>query len=76
MFFLVLGAGPSAPTDHLREIFYILGLDDKEVVALFGHIHLEGLSLNGVARGKPETKYTAWTRSGSIALWKRSRGTQ
>lgn len=29
MFIENLGAGPPKPADHLREVFYRMGLDDK-----------------------------------------------
>lgn len=31
----VLDAGPPSPADHLRDVFYRMGLDDKVVLILF-----------------------------------------
>ncbi|KAL3504204.1 hypothetical protein ACH5RR_034045 [Cinchona calisaya] len=51
-------AGPPSPAAHLREVFYRMGLDDKEIVALSG-AHTMGRSRpERSGWGKPETKYT------------------
>ncbi|EMS46422.1 putative L-ascorbate peroxidase 7, chloroplastic [Triticum urartu] len=51
-------AGPSAPADHLRLVFYRMGLDDKEIVALSGAHTLGRSRPERSGWGKPETKYT------------------
>ncbi|GJN02900.1 hypothetical protein PR202_ga20291 [Eleusine coracana subsp. coracana] len=51
-------AGPSSPADHLREVFYRMGLDDKEIVALSGAHTLGRSRPERSGWGKPETKYT------------------
>ncbi|KAK4276719.1 hypothetical protein QN277_014836 [Acacia crassicarpa] len=51
-------AGPPSPADHLRQVFYRMGLNDKEIVALSG-AHTMGRSRpERSGWGKPETKYT------------------
>ncbi|GFZ09782.1 stromal ascorbate peroxidase [Actinidia rufa] len=50
--------GPPTPAAHLRDVFYRMGLNDKEIVALSG-AHTLGRSRPERSRwGKPETKYT------------------
>ncbi|ONM17335.1 L-ascorbate peroxidase S chloroplastic/mitochondrial [Zea mays] len=51
-------AGPSSPADHLREVFYRMGLNDKEIVALSGAHTLGRSRPERSGWGKPETKYT------------------
>ncbi|KAJ8510176.1 hypothetical protein OPV22_000610 [Ensete ventricosum] len=51
-------AGPSSPADHLRDVFYRMGLDDKEIVALSGAHTLGRARPERSGWGKPETKYT------------------
>uniref|UniRef100_A0A0D3FW25 Peroxidase n=1 Tax=Oryza barthii TaxID=65489 RepID=A0A0D3FW25_9ORYZ len=51
-------AGPSAPADHLRKVFYRMGLDDKEIVVLSGAHTLGRSRPERSGWGKPETKYT------------------
>ncbi|XP_006652305.1 probable L-ascorbate peroxidase 7, chloroplastic [Oryza brachyantha] len=51
-------AGPSAPADHLRGVFYRMGLDDKEIVVLSGAHTLGRSRPERSGWGKPETKYT------------------
>ncbi|CAL5386946.1 unnamed protein product [Camellia sinensis] len=59
-----LDAGPPNPAAHLREVFYRMGLNDKEIVALSGAHTLGRSRPERSGWGKPETKYTErWTRS-------------
>ncbi|XP_065881461.1 probable L-ascorbate peroxidase 6, chloroplastic/mitochondrial isoform X2 [Euphorbia lathyris] len=51
-------AGPPKPADHLREVFYRMGLDDKDIVALSGAHTLGRSRPDRSGWGKPETKYT------------------
>ncbi|KAF7087314.1 hypothetical protein CFC21_090515 [Triticum aestivum] len=51
-------AGPRIPAEHLREVFYRMGLDDKEIVALSGAHTLGRSRPDRSGWGKPETKYT------------------
>ncbi|KAK4756209.1 hypothetical protein SAY87_006336 [Trapa incisa] len=51
-------AGPPSPADHLRDVFYRMGLSDKEIVALSGAHTLGRARLERSGWGKPETKYT------------------
>uniref|UniRef100_A0A0A9DBG7 L-ascorbate peroxidase n=1 Tax=Arundo donax TaxID=35708 RepID=A0A0A9DBG7_ARUDO len=51
-------AGPRVPADHLRMVFYRMGLDDKEIVALSGAHTLGRARPDRSGWGKPETKYT------------------
>ncbi|KAL9357517.1 hypothetical protein Peur_050770 [Populus x canadensis] len=51
-------AGPPKPADHLREVFYRMGLDDKEIAALSGAHTLGRSRPERSGWGKPETKYT------------------
>ncbi|XP_009106408.1 L-ascorbate peroxidase T, chloroplastic [Brassica rapa] len=51
-------AGPPSPADHLREVFYRMGLNDKEIVALSGAHTLGRSRSERSGWGKPETKYT------------------
>ncbi|TYJ29138.1 hypothetical protein E1A91_A06G050000v1 [Gossypium mustelinum] len=51
-------AGPPSPADHLREVFYRVGLNDKEIVALSGAHTLGRSRPERSGWGKPETKYT------------------
>ncbi|KAG7587377.1 hem peroxidase [Arabidopsis thaliana x Arabidopsis arenosa] len=51
-------AGPPSPADHLRDVFYRMGLDDKEIVALSGAHTLGRARPDRSGWGKPETKYT------------------
>lgn len=51
-------ADPPNPSDHLRKVFYRMGLNDKEIVALSG-AHTIGRSRpDRSGFGKAETKYT------------------
>ncbi|KAK8947964.1 hypothetical protein KSP40_PGU018796 [Platanthera guangdongensis] len=52
-------AGPPSPASHLREVFYRMGLDDKEIVALSGAHTLGRSRPERSGWGKPETKYTS-----------------
>ncbi|XP_010063948.2 probable L-ascorbate peroxidase 6, chloroplastic/mitochondrial isoform X2 [Eucalyptus grandis] len=51
-------AGPPSPANHLREVFYRMGLNDKEIVALSGAHTLGRSRPERSGWGKPETKYT------------------
>ncbi|KAF3787339.1 L-ascorbate peroxidase T [Nymphaea thermarum] len=51
-------AGPPSPANHLREVFYRMGLDDKEIVALSGAHTLGRSRPERSGWGKTETKYT------------------
>uniref|UniRef100_A0A0C9RZ01 L-ascorbate peroxidase n=1 Tax=Wollemia nobilis TaxID=56998 RepID=A0A0C9RZ01_9CONI len=51
-------AGPPSPADHLRDVFYRMGLTDKEIVALSGAHTLGRSRPERSGWGKPETKYT------------------
>ncbi|RAL44452.1 hypothetical protein DM860_011729 [Cuscuta australis] len=51
-------AGPPSPADHLRQVFYRMGLNDKEIVALSGAHTLGRSRPDRSGWGKPETKYT------------------
>ncbi|CAL5333238.1 unnamed protein product [Camellia sinensis] len=51
-------AGPPNPAAHLREVFYRMGLNDKEIVALSGAHTLGRSRPERSGWGKPETKYT------------------
>ncbi|KAF5955039.1 hypothetical protein HYC85_007895 [Camellia sinensis] len=53
-----LDAGPPNPAAHLREVFYRMGLNDKEIVALSGAHTLGRSRPERSGWGKPETKYT------------------
>eukprot|EP00798_Chlamydomonas_sp_ICE-L_P019265 gene19265-25901_t len=50
--------GSASPGDHLRKIFYRMGLDDKEIVALSGGHTLGRSRPDRSGWGKAETKYT------------------
>ncbi|KAG7032809.1 L-ascorbate peroxidase T, chloroplastic [Cucurbita argyrosperma subsp. argyrosperma] len=51
-------AGPPSPAAHLREVFYRMGLNDREIVALSGAHTLGRSRPERSGWGKPETKYT------------------
>ncbi|XP_052202134.1 probable L-ascorbate peroxidase 6, chloroplastic/mitochondrial isoform X2 [Diospyros lotus] len=51
-------AGPPTPAGHLRDVFYRMGMDDKEIVALSGAHTLGRSRPERSGWGKPETKYT------------------
>ncbi|PSS00417.1 L-ascorbate peroxidase [Actinidia chinensis var. chinensis] len=51
-------AGPPTPAAHLRDVFYRMGLNDKEIVALSGAHTLGRSRPERSGWGKPETKYT------------------
>ncbi|KAJ7540679.1 hypothetical protein O6H91_10G026300 [Diphasiastrum complanatum] len=51
-------AGPPNPAEHLRNVFYRMGLTDKEIVALSGAHTLGRSRPDRSGWGKPETKYT------------------
>ncbi|XP_054788305.1 probable L-ascorbate peroxidase 6, chloroplastic/mitochondrial isoform X2 [Prosopis cineraria] len=51
-------AGPPSPADHLRQVFYRMGLNDREIVALSGAHTLGRARPERSGWGKPETKYT------------------
>ncbi|XP_059630731.1 probable L-ascorbate peroxidase 6, chloroplastic/mitochondrial isoform X2 [Cornus florida] len=51
-------AGPPSPAGHLRDVFYRMGLNDKEIVALSGAHTLGRSRPDRSGWGKPETKYT------------------
>ncbi|KAI4366599.1 hypothetical protein MLD38_022460 [Melastoma candidum] len=51
-------AGPPSPADHLRQVFYRMGLNDKEIVALSGAHTLGRSRPERSGWGKPETKHT------------------
>uniref|UniRef100_A0A0D9XXF8 L-ascorbate peroxidase n=1 Tax=Leersia perrieri TaxID=77586 RepID=A0A0D9XXF8_9ORYZ len=51
-------AGPPSPADHLREIFYRMGLCDQEIVALSGAHTLGRARPERSGWGERETKYT------------------
>ncbi|KAL6515532.1 putative L-ascorbate peroxidase 7, chloroplastic [Orobanche hederae] len=54
-------AGPPSPAAHLRDVFYRMGLNDKEIVALSGAHTLGRSKPDRSGWGKPETKYTVVT---------------
>ncbi|KMT19690.1 hypothetical protein BVRB_1g007470 [Beta vulgaris subsp. vulgaris] len=51
-------AGPPSPAQHLRDVFYRMGLNDKDIVALSGAHTLGRSRPERSGWGKPETKYT------------------
>ncbi|XP_009629388.1 putative L-ascorbate peroxidase 6, chloroplastic/mitochondrial isoform X1 [Nicotiana tabacum] len=51
-------AGPPSPASHLRDVFYRMGLNDKEIVALSGAHTLGRSRPERSGWGKPETRYT------------------
>eukprot|EP00270_Netrium_digitus_P014214 TRINITY_DN47_c0_g1_i2.p1 TRINITY_DN47_c0_g1~~TRINITY_DN47_c0_g1_i2.p1 ORF type:complete len:446 (+),score=80.95 TRINITY_DN47_c0_g1_i2:77-1339(+) len=51
-------AGPPSPSDHLRAVFYRMGLTDKDIVALSGAHTLGRSRPERSGWGKKETKYT------------------
>ncbi|KAG5575589.1 hypothetical protein H5410_055723 [Solanum commersonii] len=51
-------AGPPSPSSHLRDVFYRMGLNDKEIVALSGAHTLGRSRPDRSGWGKPETRYT------------------
>ncbi|CAN6325990.1 unnamed protein product, partial [Urochloa humidicola] len=51
-------AGPPSPAEHLREVFYRMCMNDKEIVALSGAHTLGRARPERSGWGKPETKYT------------------
>ncbi|CAI9115412.1 OLC1v1016312C2 [Oldenlandia corymbosa var. corymbosa] len=51
-------AGPPSPAAHLRDVFYRMGLNDEEIVALSGAHTLGRSRPERSGWGKPETKYT------------------
>ncbi|XP_038989433.1 probable L-ascorbate peroxidase 6, chloroplastic/mitochondrial isoform X2 [Phoenix dactylifera] len=51
-------AGPPSPAGHLRDVFYRMGLNDKEIVALSGAHTLGRSRPERSGWGKSETKYT------------------
>ncbi|XP_028775026.1 probable L-ascorbate peroxidase 6, chloroplastic/mitochondrial [Neltuma alba] len=51
-------AGPPSPADHLRQVFYRMGLNDREIVVLSGAHTLGRSRPQRSGWGKPETKYT------------------
>nr|XP_019708503.1 probable L-ascorbate peroxidase 6, chloroplastic/mitochondrial isoform X3 [Elaeis guineensis] len=51
-------AGPPSPAGHLRDVFYRMGLSDKEIVALSGAHTLGRSRPERSGWGKSETKYT------------------
>ncbi|XP_042033219.1 probable L-ascorbate peroxidase 6, chloroplastic/mitochondrial isoform X1 [Salvia splendens] len=51
-------AGPPSPASHLRDVFYRMSLNDKEIVALSGAHTLGRSRPDRSGWGKPETKYT------------------
>ncbi|XP_027148468.1 probable L-ascorbate peroxidase 6, chloroplastic/mitochondrial isoform X2 [Coffea eugenioides] len=51
-------AGPPSPAAHLRDVFYRMGLNDKEIVALSGAHTLGRSRPERSGWGMPETKYT------------------
>eukprot|EP01018_Ginkgo_biloba_P019251 Gb_14035 [translate_table: standard] len=55
---MVNNAGPPSPAGHLRDIFYRMGLTDKEIVALSGAHTLGRSRPERSGWGKPGTKYT------------------
>ncbi|KAL9663354.1 hypothetical protein QQ045_018740 [Rhodiola kirilowii] len=56
-------AGPPSPAVHLRQVFYRMGLSDKDIVALSGAHTLGRSRPERSGWGKPETKYTGVIRS-------------
>ncbi|XP_076911471.1 putative L-ascorbate peroxidase 6, chloroplastic/mitochondrial isoform X2 [Bidens hawaiensis] len=51
-------AGPPSPASHLRDVFYRMGLTDKDIVALSGAHTLGRARPERSGWGKPKTKYT------------------
>ncbi|XP_043720498.1 LOW QUALITY PROTEIN: probable L-ascorbate peroxidase 6, chloroplastic/mitochondrial [Telopea speciosissima] len=51
-------AGPPSPAGHLRDVFYRMGLDDKDIVALSGAHTLGRSRPERSGWGRPVTKYT------------------
>ncbi|KAL0369268.1 UNVERIFIED_CONTAM: L-ascorbate peroxidase S, chloroplastic/mitochondrial [Sesamum calycinum] len=59
-------AGPPSPAAHLREVFYRMGLNDKEIVALSGAHTLGRSRPDRSGWGKPETKYTEYAEKYAV----------
>ncbi|XP_047322895.1 probable L-ascorbate peroxidase 6, chloroplastic/mitochondrial isoform X2 [Impatiens glandulifera] len=53
-------AGPPSPASHLRDVFYRMGLSDKDIVALSGGHTLGRARPERSGWGKPETTYTKY----------------
>lgn len=53
-------AGPPSPADHLRKVFYRMGLNDKEIVALSGAHTLGRSRPERSGWGKPVTQFTKY----------------
>ncbi|CAI5528950.1 unnamed protein product [Closterium sp. Naga37s-1] len=51
-------AGPPSPAEHLRKVFYRMGLNDQEIVALSGAHTLGRAYADRSGWGKESTKYT------------------
>ncbi|KAG0627511.1 hypothetical protein M758_2G206900 [Ceratodon purpureus] len=51
-------ADPPSPADHLRNVFYRMGLNDQDIVALSGAHTLGRVRPDRSGFGKKETKYT------------------
>ncbi|KAK4370453.1 hypothetical protein RND71_009928 [Anisodus tanguticus] len=62
-------AGPPSPAAHLRDVFYRMGLNDKEIVALSGAHTLGRSRPERSGWGKPETKYTRSRRKPDIHIF-------
>ncbi|KAL2610659.1 hypothetical protein R1flu_029232 [Riccia fluitans] len=58
-------AGPPDPSDHLRKVFYRMGLNDQEIVALSGAHTLGRSRPERSGWGKQETKYTVGENIGA-----------
>ncbi|KAK4767369.1 hypothetical protein SAY86_015119 [Trapa natans] len=61
-------AGPPSPANHLRDVFYRMGLNDKEIVALSGAHTLGRSRPDRSGWGKPETKYTVYMYISSCVM--------
>ncbi|THU51008.1 hypothetical protein C4D60_Mb06t26450 [Musa balbisiana] len=59
-------AGTPSPASHLRDIFYRMGLNDKDIVALSGAHTLGRASPERSGWGKPETKYTVYAEKYAV----------
>ncbi|KAE8656328.1 L-ascorbate peroxidase T [Hibiscus syriacus] len=62
-------AGASSPADHMRKVFYRMGFNDKEIVALSGHIHLGEPDQNVAVGVNPKPSIRNMGRSTGRQSW-------